>query len=162
MVCRAHPNLTLVTTTSREQTSDKDEYDALQERAAELGVDDHWVELGYVPHRELPSLYRTADMYAFPSFTESFGHSMVEAMASGLPVVASDKAVHREVCEGAAAYFDTFDAVDCADTICDVLDDKEQRAAMRQAAMCRVHHFSWEQYVGQLAEVFEHVTPGKT
>lgn len=150
----AHPGLTLVTTTSREQTSDTDEYDALKQRAAELEVDDAWVELGYVPHDDLTALYRGADLYVFPSFTESFGNSMVEAMALGLPVIAADTAVHREVCGEAAAYFDTFDATDCTETICGVLRNDDRRTGMMRASGRRADHFSWERYTNRLSEIF--------
>jgi len=150
----AHPGLTLVTTTSREQTSDKEEYDALRQRAAELSVADAWVELGYVPHDDLSAVYQAADLYVFPSFTESFGHSMVEAMASGLPVVAADTAVNREVCSSAGAYFDPFDPANCVETIRAVLDDEDRRTEMEQLSVRRTEHFSWEPYTARLAEVF--------
>lgn len=157
-----HPDLTFVTTTSRERTTDKTEYDALKDRAAELGVANAWVELGYTSHDNLPALYRAADLYVFPSFAESFGHSMVEAMASGLPIVSSDTEVHREVCGDAAAYFDALDATGCAESIREVLNDEVQRAAMARAATCRALHFSWEQYVERLADIFQRVTARRT
>jgi glycosyltransferase involved in cell wall biosynthesis len=147
----------LVTTTSRKQTSDKEEYDALSERAKELGVAEAWTELGYVSHDELPSVYRSADAYVFPSFTESFGHSMVEAMASGLPVVAANTEVNREVCAGAASYFDPFDPADCAKTIRGVLENRDQRTEMTQASVRRAEEFSWEKYTKQLANVFSEI-----
>jgi glycosyltransferase involved in cell wall biosynthesis len=150
---KKHPSLRLVTTTSREQTSDKEEYDALKERAVELGVDQSWVELGYVPHDELPLVYNAADVYVFPSFTESFGHSLVEAMACGLPVVAADTDVHREVCADAGVYFSTFDPVDCAETVHGVLEDGVRRAEMERMSVQRAGHFSWERYTERLAEV---------
>lgn len=153
-----YPDLTLVTTTSREQTSDTDEYDALKDRAATLGVTDAWVELGYVSHGDLPPVYRAADAYVFPSFTESFGHSMVEAMACGLPVVASDTPVNREVCAEAGVYFAPFNPVDCVRTIRRVLDDEPRRTEKRQAAMQRARHFSWERYTETLAQVFRQTT----
>jgi len=152
-----HPDLTLVTTTSRKQTSDKEEYDALSERAKELGVAEAWTELGYVSHDELPSVYRSADAYVFPSFTESFGHSMVEAMASGLPVIAANTEVNREVCAGAASYFDPFDPADCAKTIRGVLENRDQRTEMTQASVRRAEEFSWEKYTKQLANVFSEI-----
>jgi glycosyltransferase involved in cell wall biosynthesis len=155
-----HPTLTLATTTSREQTSDIDEYDALKERAATLGVADAWVELGYVPHAELPPVYRAADAYVFPSFTESFGHSMVEALACGLPVVAADTAVNREVCAEAGVYFAPFDSTDCARAVRRVLDDDVRRAKQRRAAVRRAGHFSWKRYTEDLAEVFQQTAAG--
>lgn len=150
----AHPGLTLVTTTSREQTSDTNEYDALKQRAVELGVADAWQELGYVPHDDLPAVYQAADLYVFPSFTESFGHSMVEAMASGLPVVAADTAVNQEVCGDAGEYFDPFDSADCRETIRAVLGNEDRRTEMEQMSVRRAKHFSWERYAERLVEVF--------
>lgn len=156
-----YPNLTLITTTSREQTSDTDEYDSLKDRAAALGVMDAWVELGYVSHGDLPSVYRAADAYAFPSFTESFGHSMVEAMACGLPVVAADTPVNREVCAEAGVYFAPFNPTDCARSVRDVLDDPSRRADKEKAAVQRAKHFSWEQYSEELGQVFRQVAGGE-
>ena len=54
------------------------------------------------------SVYRECNMYVAPAYAESFAHPLVEAMASGLPVVAADSAVHREICQDAALYFPRF------------------------------------------------------
>ena len=75
-----------------------------------LGVGDMVIELGAIPYRQLHSLYGRADVYVTPAYTETFAHPLVEAMASGLPVAASDLAVHREICGEAAAYFPRFSA----------------------------------------------------
>jgi glycosyltransferase involved in cell wall biosynthesis len=55
-------------------------------------------------------LYADADVFVFPSLTESFGHPLVEAMASQVPIVASAIAIHREMCGEAATYFSPLDA----------------------------------------------------
>ena len=154
-----HPRLTLVTTTSRTQTADTAEYDALKARAEALGVEDAWTELGYVPHDQLSRLYRAADAYVFPSFTESFGHSMVEAMAAGLPVVAADTAVNREVCAAAGAYFSPFRPADCARTVHAVLSAPQRRVRMREASLQRADAFSWATHAERLAALFADVTP---
>lgn len=146
----------LFTTLARENTTDKAEYDALMNRATDLGVREDILELGYVPYQQLGTLYQAADLYVFPSFSESFGHSMVEAMASGLPVVAAGTAVNREVCEEAGAYFQTFDPVDCANTIGHVLRNREARARLAETSMARAQHFSWRRYAEQLTDVFHH------
>jgi glycosyltransferase involved in cell wall biosynthesis len=150
-----YPELKLLTTTSREDTSDKAEYDQLRQRAAELGVADAWIELGYVPYRDLPGLYQAADLYVFPSFAESFGHSLVEAMAAGLPVVAADMAVNREVCEEAGRYFAPFEPADCAQSIITLLSDDEQRQDMKDTSLNRAQHFSWKRYASELVHIFQ-------
>ncbi|RMH64888.1 MAG: glycosyltransferase [Bacteroidetes bacterium] len=103
-----------------------------------------------MPYEALGSLYARADVYVFPSFTESFGHSLVEAMASGLPVVASDMPVNVEVCEGAGVYFPVFDAAGCAARVGEVLTMPARRERMQEAARARAQAFSWQQYVDAL------------
>ncbi|MDX1546579.1 MAG: glycosyltransferase family 1 protein [Rhodothermales bacterium] len=144
----------LVTTLSRDVTTDRAEYDALMRRVEALGLREDVVTLGYVPYRQLGALYQAADLYVFPSFTESFGHSMVEAMAAGLPVVAADTAVNREVCGTAGRFFRTFDPLDCARTLASVLQDGAARARQAERAAARARHFSWERYAEQLIALF--------
>jgi glycosyltransferase involved in cell wall biosynthesis len=150
---RGH-DVRLVTTTSRDRTSDTEEYDALKRKAEQLGVSDMWIELGYVPYHDLRDLYACADVYVFPSFTESFGHTMVEAMASGLPTVAAGEAVNREVCDEAGIYFSTFDAEQCAHAVADVLSDRTVRNALVQHAEKRASRFSWRDYTRELVDIF--------
>jgi glycosyltransferase-like protein len=71
-------------------------------RAAELGLDP--VVLGPVGHEELPPLVAGAAVFAFPSTREGFGLAAMEALAAGVPVVASDLPVMREVFGGAVAF----------------------------------------------------------
>jgi glycosyltransferase involved in cell wall biosynthesis len=75
-----------------EIVGDGDDVPSLRERARRLGVADHIVWHGRVPHGGLPDLYRRAGVTVLPSLTESesFGMTLVEAMASGCPVVGSD------------------------------------------------------------------------
>ena len=103
-------------------------------RARELGVEDMWIESGYVQYEQLRSLYEVSDLFVFPSFTESFGHSLVESMASGLPVVAADMPVNREVCEEGATYFSKFDPEACAKKIQFLLEDSSQRNELKKHA----------------------------
>lgn len=140
----------LFTTTSREQTSDTEEYDALRQQADKWGVAEDWHEMGYVPYRHLHSIYRAADIYVFPSFTESFGHSLVEAMATGLPIAAADMPVNREVCGSAGQFFPTLDADRCATLIAQLLESERDRRQLAQASLERAEHFSWERYTEDL------------
>ena len=147
----------VITTLSREITTDKAEYDALMDRLESLHMRHHFITAGYIPYEQLNTLYEAADLYVFPSFTESFGHSMVEAMASGLPVVAADTPINREVCGGAGVYFDTFNGQDCASKIIEILEDEGGLAARRKEAVARSRHFTWDGYVEQLVTLFRDI-----
>jgi glycosyltransferase involved in cell wall biosynthesis len=101
-------------------------------------------------YADLPALYRAADIFVFPSYTESFGHPLVEAMASGLPVVAADVPVHREMCGDAAIYFPAFDAEACAAAIERVARSSELAARLATNGLARAREFTWERHVRTL------------
>ncbi|MFI5611787.1 MSMEG_0565 family glycosyltransferase [Amycolatopsis sp. NPDC051903] len=74
-------------------------------RAAELGLSP--VVLGPVAHEALPSLMRSAAVFAFPSTKEGFGLAAMEALAAGVPLVTRDLPVLREVFDGVARFAST-------------------------------------------------------
>ena len=76
----------------------------------ELGIRGQVVELGSVSYEHLHHVYKSCDLFVTAAYTETFAHPLVEAMATGLPVVASDLPVHREICGDAAQYFPAFSA----------------------------------------------------
>jgi glycosyltransferase involved in cell wall biosynthesis len=68
----------------------------LEAKAAELGVADRTVFTGFIPEHEKADLYRLADVYAMPSYGEGFGFVLIEAMACGVPTIASREDGGRE------------------------------------------------------------------
>jgi glycosyltransferase involved in cell wall biosynthesis len=118
--------------------------------ARALGLDEEIVQLGAVPYRLLHHVYRGADLYVTPAYAETFSHTLVEAMAGGLPVIASDIAAHREICGGAALYFPRFSPACLARSIIEVSQSTEQVDTMRKAGLSRSQDFSWNRHVEQL------------
>jgi glycosyltransferase involved in cell wall biosynthesis len=118
----------------------------------ELGISDMVVELGAIPYHQLHRLYRRADVYVTPAYTETFAHPLVEAMASGLPVVASDLPVHREICGDAAVYFSRFDSEALAACVQQVAQP-ETSGRMVVAGRERSRDFSWKTHVEELLEL---------
>jgi glycosyltransferase involved in cell wall biosynthesis len=53
-----------------------------------MGLNEHVKLLGYIPHEKLPTFYNSSDIFIFPSYHESFGLPVIEAMACGVPVIA--------------------------------------------------------------------------
>jgi len=106
--------------------------------------------LGAVSYAALHHLYRSCDVYATPAYAETFAHPLVEAMASGLPVIASDLPVHREICGEAALYFPRFAPEMLAERIIQVSQSAEQRATMREMGLSRSRDFSWDRHVDEL------------
>ena len=119
----------------------------------ESGVSEMLIELGTVPYGQLHHLYRWADIYVTPAYTETFAHPLVEAMSSGLPVVASDLAVHKEICGDAAVYFPRFSAEDLASRIVDVVSSPGDAARLSASGIVRSKAFSWDRHVSELVKL---------
>ena len=113
-----------------------------------------WVEfLGPLGMQETQGLYREGDLFVFPSFCESFGQPLVEAMAHGLPIVASNTQVNREVCGEAAVYFSPQDAEDLTERVRSLWDNPTARKEVSEAGRRRVAgHFQWQSHVARLLE----------
>jgi glycosyltransferase involved in cell wall biosynthesis len=124
----------------------------------DLGVSPMVVELGAIPYRQLHQLYRRADMYVTPAYTETFAHPLVEAMASGLPVAASDLAVHREICEDAAVYFSRFSPEQLADCITQLAGSPQMSKRMAARGQERSREFSWKAHVEQIVQLARALT----
>ncbi|MCW2694703.1 MAG: hypothetical protein JWM67_3307 [Mycobacterium sp.] len=102
LVRRAAPDLALVVAGGETLFDYRPYRAAVEAKAAELGV--RPVVLGPVDHAALPSLVAAADVFAFPSTKEGFGLAAMEALAAGVPVVARDLPVLREVFGGSVRY----------------------------------------------------------
>jgi glycosyltransferase involved in cell wall biosynthesis len=118
------------------------------------------VELGAVPYPLLHHAYRACDFYLTPAYAETFAHPLVEAMSSGLPVIASDLAVHREICGPAANYFPRFSPETLAQEVVALAANEAQRSAMSQAGLARSRDFSWQRHVADLLALAGQITPG--
>ena len=98
----------------------------------------------YLTDREMALLYSQAELFVFPSLKEGFGIPPLEAMAAGVPVVASSESCIPEVCGKAALYFDALDVKDMAEKIHEGLTDQKLREKLIEAGFGNVKRFSWE------------------
>ncbi len=100
-------------------------------------------ELGYVSEDRLPGLYAGALALVLPSLYEGFGLPCLEAMACGVPVVASNAAALPETCGDAALLVDPHDASGFADALLRIATDGELRRRLAAASLARAAPFSW-------------------
>lgn len=100
--------------------------------------------IGEVPEEDKAALYRAAAVFVFPSRYEGFGLDPVEAMACGVPVVASDATSIPEVVGDAAAFAAPDDAAAWTTAVADVLSDPNRAASLRDAGIARACGFTWE------------------
>ncbi len=121
------------------------------ERAQRQGLARH---LGYVGEPELAALYRAATCLVLPSLYEGFGLPVVEAMAAGTPVVASDIPVLREVADEAALFADPRDPEAWAERLARVFTDAALRRRLVQRGRARAQDFSWRRTADATAQVW--------
>lgn len=119
-----------------------------------------WVHRpGWVEQEELAGVYALADALLLPSLFESCGLPVLEAMATGTPVVTADRYGTKELAEGAAVLVnpDSVDAI--ADGIRRVLDDQALRAQLMAAGRERSRAFQWSRCARETLQVLERVAP---
>jgi glycosyltransferase involved in cell wall biosynthesis len=108
--------------------------------------------LGYVPDEDLPVLYSGSCLFVFPSLYEGFGLPLVEAMACGVPIVASNTSSIPEVVGDAALLVPPTQPEAFAETIFRVRSDTELRKAMIQKGLNRATCFRWDNSARRLLE----------
>lgn len=107
--------------------------------------------LGPLGSQQVQELYGRTDLVVFPALCESFGHPMVEAMAHGLPIVASDTPVNREICGEAAVYFRLLEPADLAEKVRNLCADEGLRQRLSESGRTRAaNNFKWEDHVARL------------
>ena len=108
------------------------------------GLEKNMQWLKNVSDRELEVIYRLASVFLFPSFYEGFGYPVLEAMASGTPVLANDIEVIREMAEDAVLYRSVNSPkLWCQDTL-HILNDEELRLRFVQKGRERANLYRWE------------------
>ncbi len=135
--------------------ADSTAYNRLTELIKELNLNDKVVLLGRVPYRFIPYLYHRSVLFVLPSRMETFGHPLLEAMASGVPIIASNATAIPEILGGAGVLFNAGDAAELANRIEEVLSNEDLMVALRARGHERVKSFSWEKCAAQLLMVLE-------
>jgi len=128
---------------------------AAKEESGEFAENIH--VLGNVPYADIQSYYAAAEIFVFPSYLETFGHPLLEAMASGLPTVAADIPVFREVAGDAVLYCDPHNASDLAEAMEEALFKPGVAKTLTKRGAERVKHFSWERSANGLLRLFQEV-----
>jgi glycosyltransferase involved in cell wall biosynthesis len=112
---------------------------------------------GYLPEEELPVFYNYADVFVYPSLYEGFGLPVLEAMACGCPVVASNVASIPEVLGEAGILVTPTDIDELATAIYRVISDNNLRRQLSQAGLARAALFSWEKTATETLKIYREV-----
>lgn len=128
--------------------------DGLCAMASEAGVPDAVVALGAVSEERVHALYRGATALVYPSLYEGFGLPLIEAMASGTPVLASHEASIPEVLGGAGVLLDPYDVGAWRDAIVHLVNDEALRNDLRARGLARAATFTWQRTARLTLDVY--------
>jgi glycosyltransferase involved in cell wall biosynthesis len=135
--------------------SDEKYVASLHSLAAELGISGDLVFVGGVPLEETVHFYRAADVFVYPSFSETFGLPILEAMACGCPVVTSNISAMPEIAGGAAVLCDPTDPASIARAIVEAAGPGRDRR--RDEGLRRAGQFTWGATGASTLDVYREV-----
>jgi glycosyltransferase involved in cell wall biosynthesis len=131
----------------------------LRSLVTELGIAGDVVFAGGVPLEETVHFYRAADAFVYPSFNETFGLPILEAMACGCPVVTSDVSAMPEIAGGAAVLSDPHDPASIAGAIIEAAGPGRDR--LRDAGLRRARQFTWGATGAATLDVYREVAENR-
>jgi alpha-1,3-rhamnosyl/mannosyltransferase len=126
----------------------------IRQRAEQLGIGDHVKLLGHVAEEALPAVYQGSELFLYPTLYEGFGLPVIEAMASGVPVITSNGSSLKEIAEGYAHLVDPLDVDAIADAIGQCMSDPDHRASLAKLGRRRAEDFHWRRTAERTLEVY--------
>lgn len=112
---------------------------------------------GYIPNNELPGLYKLSLLFLYPSLRESFGIPILEAMASGTPLICSNTSAIPEIAGKGACYINPSNPEDIAEKIEEVLKNNSLRNELIEYGYKRAAMFSWKKTANKLLELYNEI-----
>lgn len=119
-------------------------YDEVKYIIKENNIENEVLLLGWVPEVDLPYFFNGAEAFVFPTLYEGFGIPVIQALACGVPVVASGIEVLKEISDNKALFFNPYSKDDITRALYRIIDDKDLRERLSREGLERAKNFSWE------------------
>ena len=123
-------------------------------KVKELKLEETVLFPGYIPDHELSILYSVATALLFPSSAEGFGLPIIEAMATGCPIIASSLPVFHEIGGDAVVYVPPGNEAALADEMARMLEDPAHRGGLVLNGMSRSLNYSWDHAAEETVRVY--------
>lgn len=125
-------------------------------------IDDSVHFTGWIEHSELPVFYNLAEVYLFPSIFETFGIPVLESMACGCPVIASNSGAIPELAADAAILINPQNTAEIAEKLLMLLQNPLVAGSYRSKGLEHVKQFSWENAAYQTLKIFREICLGRS
>jgi glycosyltransferase involved in cell wall biosynthesis len=132
----------------------------IEKRIERQHIEDAVRFTGYVPFDDLPALYNLAEMFVFPSLYEGFGLPVIEAMASGVPVITGHVGALTEVGGGAIEHVDRLDSEALGEAMVKLARSRDRRDELTRLGLQRARAFSWTQAALKTLAVYRQAIRG--
>ncbi len=135
--------------------------DEIKQMAKDFGLKNEVIFTGYIESADLNPLFDGAEVFVSVPIYEDFGSTVLEAFASGIPVVCSNVTSYPEITGGAAKMVDPYDVDGIRDAILEILRDDNLRNEMKDKGLMQARKFHWETTAQKTLEVLEEVARRK-
>lgn len=135
--------------------------DEIKQMAKDFGLKNEVIFTGYIESADLNPLFDGAEVFVSVPIYEDFGSTVLEAFASGIPVVCSNVTSYPEITGGAAKMVDPYDVDGIRDAILEILRDSRLREEMKDKGLMQARKFHWETTAQKTLEVLEEVARRK-
>lgn len=109
---------------------------------------------GFIDEKDKPELFKLAHVFCSPSRYEGFGITVLEAMALGIPTLASNIAPHLEITEDSALLFDVKNPADLAEKLVEIVSNNMVRTNLTQKELQQAKKFSWQTTAQKMLEIY--------
>jgi glycosyltransferase involved in cell wall biosynthesis len=136
------------------------QYESIFSEVTRLGLEQRVQFLGFVEDSDLPALYSAASVFAYPSLYEGFGLPILEAMACGVPVIASNQSAMPEVVGQAGLLINPYHVDELAAAITRLLSEANLRQQFKQAGLAQAAQFTWLSMAAKLLALYQKLIEG--
>lgn len=130
-------------------------YSIYKERATELRINDKVIFPGFIPVEHLPLFYNAAELFVYPSFYEGFGLPPIEAMACGIPVIASNVTSIPEILEDCAVLINPSNVEELSIAMQEVINNDLLKSQLIKRGFTKVSELSWEATAKNTIEAYK-------
>ena len=129
-------------------------FESMRNLVRKLELENNVILISGLYEEKLANAYRKCSLFVFPSLIENSPITLLEAMAYGAPVIASDVPAMREFGGDAILFFNPHSAIDAAHKISYVLDAKSVAGQLSKKSVARAARYSWDEFTKKIAECY--------